>query len=206
MKLFLFTLLVNICLSNQTKRNTDPDSSYSKDSEYYTGKIIRCFILPSENNMVNGHLRLYQNSPDSKVLFNIEIFNPHIKGISIYSKKSNNYSCYDLGEEIVKLSLNNTELYSIENKIETEGVIENFSLYDPNVLNYSCVGFVDYSIDIGLKNNLIENKNPNKEEEIVLAGCGNLQHYEILSPSKLGYVLVWSFASLGILYFYFYGV
>jgi hypothetical protein len=174
-------------------------------------RMARCYIIPTENNHVDGHVRFYQLNRDSEVKFEIEIFASEISEIVLYSKNEDlqDFKCNNLGEEVYKLQINNNNkpLVSEIEIISGKGNVPELNLFDDSVYNYSCVAKVNSKSNNNETTSnpkLLVNSSNNSKEQF--AGCGRLQKYELETSYYFGLTVTLMNLVLGMVYFYKFGI
>lgn len=176
-------------------------------------RMARCYIIPTDNHHVDGHVRFYQQFRDSEVRFEIEIYASEISEIVLYSqnnKELHDYKCNNLGEEVFKLNVNNIylPLSSDVSIISGKGNLPNFNLFDDSVYNYSCVAKVKSNTNINSPKRKSNDTltEPNTKSVEAIAGCGRLQKYELETSYYFGLTVTFINLVLGMMYFYKFGI
>lgn len=178
-------------------------------------RMARCYIIPTDNHHVDGHVRFYQQFRDSEVRFEIEIYASEISEIVLYSqnnKELHDYKCNNLGEEVFKLTVNkeNLPLSSDISIISGKGSLPNFNLFDDSVYNYSCVAKVRSNDTLNassLKKTFNDTVTEHKIKDVEsIAGCGRLQKYELETSYYFGLTVTLINLILGMIYFYKFGI
>lgn len=160
-------------------------------------KMARCFLIPNKDSFLDGHVRFFQESPESPVTFEIEVYSPTVSDVVIYNNHSIDYTCNDIGEEIFRLDLEE-ELRSSNYIIKKEGITDNLNLYDESIYEYSCVAHIKDEKRIKEKTLTSDGK--------LIGGCGRLQKYEIESSYIFGTAMSIVHLLFTISYFYFFGI
>ena len=183
----------------------NPSNNIIKSNE---PQAATCYLIQTESYLHNnrfmgdGIINFYQNSKSEDVKFDVEVYSNKISEVHVFSNNEifNNYD-YDyrkidqsqLGENIIKLKLNNKRLTDEKNFIVTNsGSIDNskFSLFNDQITNYTCV--------VMLKSN--------KSNNLDIIGVGKLQRYDMKQSTIFGKYCLLLNIFIVLVYIYFKGL
>jgi hypothetical protein len=189
----------------------NPSNNIIKSNE---PQAATCYLIQTEaylhNNrfMGDGIINFYQDSKSEDVKYDVEVYSNKISEVHVFSNNEifSNYD-YDyrkinysqLGENIVKLKLDNKRLTDEKNFIVTNsGIIDNskFSLFNDQITNYSCV--------VMLKSDNNESSSDNNNLDVI--GVGRLQRYDIEQSTIFGKYCLLLNMFIVLVYIYFQGL